>query len=509
MKHQTEYLLFFLATICFTACNNIQSGQESTYYEPSWESLRNHQIPEWLREAKFGIYTHWGIYSATATSGNTTWSIYNAYQRPGSPQHKEFVEKYGPLTKDFGYKDLISGFKAEKFDAEEWAELFARSGARFAGPVAEHHDGFAMWDTKYSVWNAAQMGPKRDIVGELEKAIKAKGLKFVTAFHHAANWYFFPTWDTTKDCSNAAYSGLYGPVHGIHESPNAEFCEEWYGKLKEVVDNYDPDYVWFDFELDLIPEKYVRNFVTYYYNKAIDRNKEVVISYKDHDIPPGVALLDHENAQEGYLTHYEWITDTSIEEVGSAWGYLPNLEYKSPNRLIDNLIDRVSKNGYLLLNVGPKPDGTIPEGAEESLLAVGKWLELNGEAIYGTTPWVKYAEGPTRIHGLESNATFTSEDIRFTVNADTLYAILLDWPENDVALIRSLVPQYGKEEPHRIKPDFPGYYISGDEIVSISMIGNNEELGWEVIPQIGLQIKLPKEKPCKYAFVLKIIRKMN
>jgi alpha-L-fucosidase len=509
MKTKLAFLFFLLATVFFSSCDQQKSTPESNQYESSWESLRNHQNPEWLREAKFGIYTHWGIYSATATSGNATWSIYSAYQRPGSVSHKEFTEKYGPLTKDFGYKDLISSFRAENFDANEWADLFVRSGARFAGPVAEHHDGFAMWDTKYSDWNAARMGPKRDVVGELEKAIKAKGLKFVTAFHHAANWYFFPTWDTTKDCSNPAYSGLYGPVHGINESPNTEFCEEWYGKLKEVVDKYDPDFVWFDFELDLIPEKFVRDFVTYFYNHAIDRNKEVVISYKDQDIPPGVALLDHENAQEGGLTQYEWITDTSIEELGWVWGYLPDLKYKSADRLIDNLIDRVSKNGYLLLNVGPKPDGTIPEGAKESLLAMGKWLDLNGEAIYGTTAWVKYGEGPTRIHGLESSTPFTSEDIRFTVKADTLYAILLDWPENGVTLIKSLVPHSDPIEPHRRKFDPAGYYFSSDEIQSISMIGYNEQLSWKLIPETGLQIELPVEKPCDYAFVLKIVRKMN
>ncbi len=504
-----QILIFILLGLVFTSCKPDQSGKESEYYSNSWESLRNHQNPEWLREAKFGIYTHWGIYSATATSGNATWSIYNAYQRPYTKQYKEFEEKYGPLTEEFGYKDLIDGFSAENFDAEEWADLFAKSGAKFAGPVAEHHDGFAMWDTKYSEWNAAKMGPKRDIVGELEKAIKAKGLKFVTAFHHSANWYFFPTWDKTKDCSKPENSGLYGPIHGINDSPNTEFCEEWYGKLVEVVDNYDPDFVWFDFELDLIPEKYLRKFVAYYYNNSIDRNKDVVISYKDHDLPPGVALLDHENAQEGDLTHYEWITDTSIEEIGSVWGYLPNLKYKSANRLIDNLIDRVSKNGYLLLNIGPKPDGTIPEGVKKTLLAMGKWLELNGEAIYGTTAWVKHGEGPTRIHGIESGQTFTSEDIRFTVKGDTLYAILLDWPKNNEVLIKSLVPQFSETEPHRVKSSLPGYFLSPDEIESISLIGDEKDLKWELIPQTGLKIILPDEQACEYAHVLRIKRNLN
>jgi alpha-L-fucosidase len=366
-----------------------------------------------------------------------------------------------------------------------------------------------MWDTKYSEWNAAKMGPKRDVVGELEKAIKAKGMKFVTAFHHAANWYFFPTWDTTKDCSNPEYSGLYGPVHELYENPNEEFSTEWYGKLVEVVDKYDPDFVWFDFELDLIPENYIRDFVAYYYNQAIDRNKDVVISYKEHDLPPGVALLDHENAQEGDLTHYDWITDTSIEKVGWAWGYLPGLEYKSVNRLIDNLVDRVSKNGYLLLNVGPKPDGTIPEKAKESLLGMGKWLKLNGEAIYGTTAWTKHGEGPTRIHGTESDTPFTSEDIRFMVKGNTLYAIILDWPEKNEVLIKSLVTRWREDEPHRTVSSLHGYFLFPDEIQSITMIGDEKELDWELIPREGLKVQLPEEKPCEHAFVLRIQRNLN
>lgn len=502
-------VFFILVLFIISSCNQYQPEPKAEYYESRWSSLRNHQTPEWLREAKFGIYTHWGIYSYTATSGNATWAIHNAYLRPWTPQYKEFVDKYGPLTKDFGYKDLIDGFKAEKFNAEEWADLFAKSGARFAGPVAEHHDGFAMWDTKYSEWNAAKMGPKRDVVGELEKAIKAKGMKFVTAFHHAANWYFFPTWDTTKDCSNPEYSGLYGPVHELYENPNEEFSTEWYGKLVEVVDKYDPDFVWFDFELDLIPENYIRDFVAYYYNQAIDRNKDVVISYKEHDLPPGVALLDHENAQEGDLTHYDWITDTSIEKVGWAWGYLPGLEYKSVNRLIDNLVDRVSKNGYLLLNVGPKPDGTIPEKAKESLLGMGKWLKLNGEAIYGTTAWTKHGEGPTRIHGTESDTPFTSEDIRFMVKGDTLYAIILDWPEKNEVLVKSLVTRWSEDEPHRVVGSLRGYFIFPDEIESITMIGDEKELDWELIPREGLKVQLPEEKPCEHAFVLRIQRNLN
>ncbi len=513
MKHPFKIVLIVLLTALMAGCTVSQKK-----YEPAWESLKRHETPQWLKDAKFGIYTHWGVYCYTATRGNATWNSFAAYQRPKSKAAQDFYREYGQVTTEFGYKDLIPKFTAEKFNAEEWADLFAKSGAKFAGPVAEHHDGFAMWDTEYSDWNAAKMGPKRDIVGELEKAIKAKGMKYVTAFHHAASWFFFPVWDKTKDCSNPKYSGLYGPIHGPDDVPTKEFHEEWYGKLIEVVDKYDPDFVWFDFAMDMtIREDYVKNFVAYYYNKAIDRKKDVIISYKHHDLPPGVGLYDLELGQEPELTHYDWITDTSIDDQG-AWGYIPNLNYKPVNRLVDNLVDRVSKNGYLLLNIGPKWDGTIPEGAKKGLLGMGKWLDLNGEAIYGTTSWVKSGEGPTGVDmGDEGDAMFnesdinyTGKDIRFTVKGDVLYATILDWPKDGSVLIKSLVRLDEEEEEEEEEGEYyEGYYLYPNEIKSITMLGDGEELKWKLIPGEGLKVNMPEKKPCEHAFVLKIVRQYD
>lgn len=401
-------------------------------YEPNWQSLRRVQVPQWLQEGKFGIYTHWGIYAVHAHGSNTTWYSYSLYRDSQSEARKHFEQKFGPLE-EVGYKDLIPKFTAENFDANEWAELFQKSGAKFAGPVAEHHDGFAMWDTKYSDWNAAKMGPKRDVVGELERAIKARDMKFVTAFHHAANWMWFPVTDKRYDTSNPEYAGLYGQPHEPGEMRNQEFLDEWYYKIIEVIDNYGPDFIWFDFALDDIAEGYVKDFMSYYYNYADQEGKEVVITYKGHDLVPGSGVRDLELGQESELTYNEWITDNSIDDRG-AWGWAENLTFKTPNRLIDNLVDRVSKNGYLLLNIGPKPDGSIPEEAKETLLEMGKWLEVNGEAIYNTTPWMIAAVGPTSLEEVEemgfneSDQTYTSEDIRFTVNGDDLYATFLDWP---------------------------------------------------------------------------------
>jgi alpha-L-fucosidase len=571
--------------LLFLVAGMAANGQK---YTADWQSLRRVQTPEWLQKGKFGIYTHWGPYAVHAYGSNTTWYSFSLYVEEDGEAREHFEKTFGKLTPEFGYKDLIPMFTADKFDADEWADLFQKAGARYAGPVAEHHDGFAMWDTKYSEWNAANMGPKRDVVGELEAAIKKRGMKYVTAFHHAANWFFFPVHDKRYDTGDPKNAGLYGQYHQPGEKRNQEFIDEWYGKIIEVIDNYSPDFIWFDFALDEIPEGYVKDFLAYYYNDADEKGKEVVVTYKGHDLVPGTGVRDLELGQMPHLTYYEWITDNSVDDRG-AWGYANDLTFKTPNRLIDNLVDRVSKNGYLLLNVGPKPDGTIPEGAKEVLLEMGKWLEVNGEAIYETTPWTVAGEGPTNLDAAgeigfnESGIAYTKEDIRFTVKGDNLYATFLDWP-GETALIKALKgnePMEGEEEEDEeemegitsivgktvqleydgevytmvfkednkgsisggdLDGEIPFYYeqeyediwveyegdefeatfdgetltISEDEgpvyagfykeeIKRISLLGDGKDLDWKLTRE-GLMVEMPDEKPCDYAFALKIER---
>ncbi|MGA2177931.1 MAG: alpha-L-fucosidase [Verrucomicrobiota bacterium] len=471
-------------------------------YQPTWNSLKHWRTPQWLRDGKFGIYTHWGVYSVPAQGPNGTWYANHLYTDPNGPERKYHEATYGPLEK-FGYKEFIPMFTGEKFNADEWADLFQRAGARFAGPVAEHHDGFSMWDTKYSEWNAAKMGPKRDVVGELAKAMKKRNMKFVTAFHHAENWFYFPTWDKRYDCGDPQYSGLYGPIHEKGAVPTKAFLDRWEGKIKEVIDKYDPDFIWFDFGLELIPDYYKEDMLAYFFNHAAARKKEVVVSYKWTDLPPGAGLLDLEVGQYLDLTYHEWITDTSID-AGQGWGYVKDLGFKTVDNLVDNLVDRVSKNGYLLLNVGPKPDGTIPDEAKERLLGLGKWLRVNGEAIYGTTCWSVAGEGPTRLaksgdFNEQNDLRYTGKDFRFTVKDNNLYAIALDWP-GEKALIKSLAPK-GQTFSDGYSP---GLYPS--EIVSITMLGDGKELKWEMTKE-GLSIETPKARPCDCAFVFKIARR--
>lgn len=476
-------------------------------FQPAWNSLKYHRTPRWFQEAKFGIYTHWGVYCVPAKGPNATWYPYNMYIE-GTPQHEYHVKTYGHPG-EFGYKDFIPELTGAKFDADEWAEMFKGAGARFAGPVAEHHDGFAMWPTKYSEWNAANMGPKRDIVGELAKAMRRQDMKYMVAMHHAENWWFFPHWRKDFDTSNPEYAGLYGEPHNLEwadnppdtdprneywmkmDRPSEKFLDMWLGKTKEVIDGYRPDLIWWDFALGFVQEHYKRQMLAYYYNRAEEWGNEVVITYKWHNLAPGAGVIDLELGRFDTLTYHDWITDTTVDD-GHGWGYLKETEYKSLRTLVHYLVDNVSKNGYMLLNVGPKPDGEIPEEARELLAGIGKWLAVNGEAIYGTAAWMTYGEGPTEMPKAgyfmeDAEVEYTAEDIRFTVKDDNIYAICLGWPGKEVTVktLKSLYPS---------------------EIDSIWMLGVDQPLEWKHTGD-ALVVALPDERPCDNAYALKIVRK--
>jgi len=506
-----------LIGLLVVGCQEELPQEKVKKYEPTWNSLGRHQIPEWFKDAKFGIYTHWGGYSVPAKGPNGSWYPHNMYKK-GTEQYNYHVANYGEPSK-FGYKDIIALFKAEKFDADEWAELFQKAGAKFAGPVAEHHDGFSMWNSALTSWDAFDKGPRRDVVGELEKAIRKRGMKFITTFHHATHWAYYPHWVKEFDCSDPEYTDLYGPIHNqdadwpewynigadelafMQDKPSREFLDLWLGKLVEVIDKYQPDLIWFDGSLDRMHEIYEKRFFAYYFNQAAKAGKEVEVLFKGWDVPPGVAINDLELGRMKNITRHLWITDTSVDDMG-AWSYVKEAGYKSVNTLVDNLVDRVSKNGMLLLNVGPKADGTIPKPAKERLLGMGKWLDVNGEAIYGTRAWMIYGEGPVGMeeggaytdHGSHDGSQYTGKDIRFTVKDNTLYAIFLDWP-GDEAKIYSL---------RRFEEELSIHWEKRD-IKRISMLGTEGELDW-FFTDDALIIKTPQEKPCEHAYAFKIER---
>ena len=470
-------------------------------YYPSWESLKNQTVPKWYQEGKLGIFIHWGVYSVPAF-GNE-WYPRRMYLE-GHEVYEHHLNTYGSQS-EFGYKDFIPMFKAEKWDPEEWADLFAKAGAKFVVPVAEHHDGFPMYDCSYTVWDAYDMGPKRDLIKDLSIAVKKRGLKFGVSSHRAFNWSYYPR-GNNYDTNNPFYWGLYGIGHEGPEAITIEtrrykylrtsdsFLKDWYARTTEIVDKYEPDLVYFDFAISRQEfEPWLQKFAAYYYNRGITWNKGVVINYKFAAFPNASAVLDIERGKLGDINKRVWQTDTSIWK--RSWGYIKNDECKSANDLIDQLIDIVSKNGILLLNIGPKADGTIPEQAEEILLDIGKWLKINGDAIYGARPWKIYGEGPTvQLEGAGGefkNTSYTAQDVRYLIGPDDLkvplYAIALDYPDNEFHF-------------PAIKTDPNKPYKKVNEV---RMLGYSGELEWTQ-SESGLKIKLPDIKPGKYAYCFEI-----
>ncbi|MEM2456374.1 MAG: alpha-L-fucosidase [Candidatus Bathyarchaeia archaeon] len=458
-------------------------------FKPTWDSLKKYRFPRWYMDAKFGIFIHWGVYSVPAFQNE--WYPRNMYIR-GHPAYYHHLETYGPHDK-FGYKDFIPMFTAENWDPVDWAKLFREAGARYVVLVAEHHDGFALYDCSYTRWNSVRMGPKRDIVGELAEAVRGEGLAFGVSYHRAEHWWFFEGgMHFNSDVRDPKYYDFYGPAKPSSTQPDDEFLSDWLRRACELVDKYKPQIFWFDWWIEQpVFEPYLRFFAAYYYNRAYEWGTGVVINYKHNAFPEGTAVLDIERGKSDVMRQSFWQTDTSI--CRKSWGYIKDHDYKPAGLIISDLVDIVSKNGCLLLNVAPKPDGTIPEEQRKILLDVGEWLKINGGAIYGSRPWTVYGEGPTKVIGgefkEEASERFTGKDIRFTSQGDTLFAILLNWPggEAEIKSLSTMLTLY----PY--------------EIGSVEMLGVEEPLQW-TRNEDGLRVKMPERKPCEHAYTLKINR---
>jgi alpha-L-fucosidase len=483
----------YRAWICSTCLSLVLLAQAPAQpqvrnYEPTWESLKQYTTARWFRDAKFGIFIHWGVYSVPAFGSE--WYPREMYIQ-GGDVFKHHVATYGPQAK-FGYKDLIPMFKAEKWDPVHWADVFKRSGARYIVPVAEHHDGFAMYRTALSPWNAVAMGPKRDIIGELANAVRAQGLVFGLSSHRAEHWWFMNGGRTfDSDVRDPKYAGLYGPALPDSIPPTREYLEDWYARCKELIDAYHPQLFWFDWWIErpaFVP--YLQKFAAYYYNQGLAWDQEVVVNYKNVAFPDNTAVLDIERGRLKTIRELPWQTDTSVGK--KSWGYIDGEENKSADELIDILVDIVSKNGCLLLNIGPRADGTIPEQQEQTLLDMGAWLSVNGEAIYGSRPWKVFGEGVTAenegMFSENKSQPYTAQDIRFTSKDGNVYAICLGWP-GELLQVKNIQPRKGSK---------------------IFLLGYNGSLAWEWVEGKGLAITLPaalqreEARACKYAYTFKI-----
>jgi alpha-L-fucosidase len=470
-------------------------------FRPDWESLQQYEAPEWYKDAKFGIFIHWGVYSVPAF-GNE-WYPRNMY-RAGSEENKHHLATYGPLDK-FGYKDFIPMFKAEHFDPAAWAQLFKQAGAKYVVPVAEHHDGFAMYDSGLSDWTVAKMGPHRDVIGELAKAVRAEGLHFGASSHRVEHNFFLGVGRSiASDINDPQYAAFYGPAHNWLEAKDGTplsndftyvspaWTADWLARATEIVEKYHPDVMYFDW---WIGQPSIRadlsRFAAFYYNNELKYSGHAgVINYKDYAMQEHSAVLDMERGQLGDIRPLYWQTDTSVSN--RSWGYIKNDTFKSPQFIVHQLIDIVSKNGNLLLNIGPRSDGTIPEEVQAVLRDVGSWLQINGEAIYGTRPWKLYGEGPTKVtagsfHDTDT-AAYTAEDFRFTTKGATLYAIELAWPSAGEAVIHSL----------------GSTAMKGQKIGSVVLLGSDTPLSFQQQAD-GLRIQLPAKGPGKYAYAFRVV----
>lgn len=483
----------------------VAAGTRGGSFTADWNSLGAYRVPEWFRDAKFGIFLHWGVYSVPAY-GNE-WYSRNMYVQ-GTDAFKHEVATYGPQSK-FGYKNFIPMFRAERFNPDAWVDLFVRAGARYVVPVAEHCDGFAMYDSSITNWDAAKMGPKRDVVGELAVAARRRGLHFGVSSHRAEHWWWYDGgMKFDSDVRDPRYAGIYGPAKpmalpGDSDSkepdpnhlerwlpPDKAFLNDWLARSTELVDKYHPDFFYFDWWIGQPAFKpYLKRFAAYYYNQAALRRQGVVLTYKLYAMPENTAVLDIERGKLDALRLLPWETDTSASI--HSWGYVQNDQYRDAKSLIDELVDVVSKNGNLLLNVGPKADGTIPEQARAILLQMGAWLKVNGEAIYGSRPWILYGEGPTKVTSSALNTDrqqYTPADIRFTTHNGALYAIALGWPANNVLRIHTL---------WRGTP-----YLHGP-VCSVRLLGFNNLLSFTQ-REDGLYIQLPQNRPDEPAFTFRI-----
>lgn len=414
-------------------------------FTDTWESLCDYPIPQWYQDAKFGIFIHWGVYSVPAFTNE--WYPRLMYTK-GTKEYEHHIQTYGS-HKEFGYKDFIPMFKGERFNADEWMDLFEQAGAKYVMPVAEHHDGFQMYESKLSKWNAKNMGPCRDIIGELKEAAEKRGLAFSLSNHRAEHcWFFNMGREFESDVTDPAYEDFYwkqqdggGHTQNIYAEPPSEMhLRDWLARVCEMVDKYQPRIVWFDWWIQNVGFKpYLKKFAAFYFNRAAEWGLEVAINCKFEAFAYDTAVFDVERGVLNSIRPRLWQTDTAI--AINSWGYTENNQFKNPVDIVCDLVDIVSKNGCMLLNVGPRPDGTITEEERAILLSIGNWLKRNGEGIYGTTYWHRYGEGPTEAAVGSFQDTnrkpYTTEDIRFTYKKGCLYAFVMKYPEDGSISIKS------------------------------------------------------------------------
>lgn len=510
-------------------------------FRPDWNSLQSYVVPSWYRDAKFGLWAHWGP-QCQPEAGD--WYARRMY-REGSRQYKFHLEKYGHPSR-FGFKDVINEWKAQNWNPEELVSLYKKAGAKYFVAMANHHDNFDLYDSKYQKnWNSTKMGPKKDIVGAWAKAAKNQGLPFGVSVHaaHAWSWYE-PSQLADKEGAfkGIRYDGslskedgkgtwwegidpqeLYAQNHPLSEkseddatihkqwdwgngvaSPSKQYIEKFYNRTIDLIDKYNPDLVYFDdsqFPMWPVSDAGLR-IAAHLYNKSLKVHGELraVINGKILTEDQRKTMVwDIERGAPNTIEKLPWQTCTCI----GGWHYNRDVYnkkgYKSAKTVIHMLIDVVSKNGNLLLNIPVRGDGSIDELERKVVEDIGHWMNINSESIYGTRPWKIFGEGPAQESAAALSAQgfnegkgkpFTSEDIRFVTKGNVLYATAMGWPENGVLTIKSLSEG---------NANYP------EKINRVELVSNKQSLDFERTNQ-GLIVHFPKSKPeNSYVVALKIV----
>ncbi|OWW24111.1 hypothetical protein B4Q04_16690 [Zobellia sp. OII3] len=484
-------------------------GLAQQKFKPEWESLKQHKAaPDWFADAKLGVYFHWGVYSVPAWGSEWYPRWMYIYDREG---WGEDIYDYHKTTygKDFQYHDFIPQWKGEKFNAVEWVDMFEGMGARFIGSIAEHHDGFSLWDSKVNEWNSKAMGPGIDVVKAIGEETKKRKLKFMATFHHGFHMMFYPKNENTFLRPVSQFNWVYDSVE-VPQAPKYrklygnlgydEANDLWLEKLNEVIEAHCPDYIWMDFGQRFIKEGHRKQFLANYFNKAEALGKEVVVNTKGTFFPTELAVVNVERATMEDITPDVWITDFIL---GSSWCYNQAKRTAiNPHKAIRMLAEVVSKNGVMLLSAGPMADGTIPEEQVKAMEGIGAWLKLYGEAIYNTKPFVAFGEGPTILkrdpkdawnaYGAikKGLADLNSNDIRYTQKDNIVYAIQLGWPGENKEKLLTVFADKAKDK----------------KIKSISVLGSRQKIKWKKTME-GLWVTSPRKKPeqAEAALVYKIV----
>ncbi len=502
-------LLTALVSIGCIVQNQPLSAQKFT---SDIETFKQYQYPEWFRDAKFGIWSHWGP-QAVPRQGD--WYARKMYEsdvldwntkKPTGKPSREYlyhIEHYGHPSK-FGYKDIIPLWKAERWNPEELMKLYKKVGAKYFVSMATHHDNFFLWDSKIHRWNSVDMGPKKDVVGLWQKAAKKEGMKFGVSEHLGASYTWFqtshgadktgPMAGVPYDGANPEYQDLYHPKTADDDKAwltnNPENQKNWLTSITELIDMYQPDLIYSDSELPF--GDVGRTMVSHFYNQDLAKNKgqlNAVYTCK-HSVSNGRWVMDIERGAMDSISTDPWQTDTSIGD----WYYRTGQKYMTGTEVIQMLVDIVSKNGNLLLNVVQTPEGDLEQDVLDILNEIAAWIPDNGEAIYGTRPWKIYGEGPSTKNqekgvfgGVKDVRPYESSDIRFTTKGETLYAFCMQNPADDIK-----IASLGKDSK-----------VCGKQVASVKILGSKEKLKWNQ-QNDALVIEKPSKLPEWKVVTLKV-----